>query len=496
MTRQAVSILLTRDPDSTEVYLVKRNPELKFFGGYYAFPGGTLEVDDAELEIKNAARIHKDTSKYLVAAVREVFEETGILLTCSERRISKEILQDYRSRLLADEITFSEILKQEKHIIDAVDFHTICSITTPVFSPTRYETQFYWVKIPEGTTPDIWPGELVHGDFFRAEEAVVLWKNGDMLIVPPVIFMLHELVGSTVKAFTNRIHAIAESYQKGKIHEVYFTPGVQLIALQTRTLFPATHTNTYLIGESQIYIVDPAPFDPTEQQRLWNYLDDLIQQGREFKGILLTHHHPDHVGALEACQKRYGLPVFAHRETAQRLPNIQIERYLRHGDKIDLGPTPDGRSGWVLKVYHTPGHAQDHLAFQENRYGAVIAGDMISTISTIVISPPEGHLTTYLKSLEFLKSITTGTLYPGHGPAVRDGQEVIQYYIEHRKAREEKLLKSLSKEPKSLSDLIPKVYDDVDPQYWPVAEHTLLSGLIKLIEEGRCHKVGDKYQTT
>ena len=85
MIRKAVSILLTRDPNSTEVYLVKRNPELKFFGGYFAFPGGTLDVEDAVLEIKNASIFKKDTIQYLVAAVREVFEETGILVTRGER---------------------------------------------------------------------------------------------------------------------------------------------------------------------------------------------------------------------------------------------------------------------------------------------------------------------------------------------------------------------------------------------------------------------------
>ncbi|MFQ6116295.1 MAG: MBL fold metallo-hydrolase, partial [bacterium] len=126
-------------------------------------------------------------------------------------------------------------------------------------------------------------------------------------------------------------------------------------------------------------------------------------------------------------------------------------------------------------------------------YGAVIAGDMISTISTIVISPPEGHMATYLRSLKFLESITTGMLYPGHGPAVRNGKQVIHYYIEHRQEREQKLLDALSQEPQSPSELVKKVYDDVDPNIWPLAGHSLRAGLIKLIEEGKCERVGDRY---
>lgn len=495
MIRKAASILLTRDPDSTEVYLVKRNPKLKFFGGYFAFPGGTLDAKDEDLKIKNALMLRNDMVKYLGAAAREVFEETGILLSRGEKKISDQLLRDYRQKLLADEITFSKILINENHVIDATEFNPICSILTPEFAPVRYETQFFWAKIPHGMRPEIWPGELMSGDFYKAEEALSFWKKGQMLIAPPIIIMLQELVGQSVKSFSHHLREIVQSYRQGKIHLVYFTPGVQMITLQTRTIPPATYTNTYLVGESQMYIVDPAPSEPKEQKRLWEYLDTLIKEGGKLKGILLTHHHPDHIGALKACQERYDLPILGHRETAVKLPHIQFTRHLNHGDKLDLGHAPDGPPDWKLKVYHTPGHAMGHLSFQETRYGAIIAGDMISTVSTIVISPPEGHLTTYLHSLEFLEKVTTGMLYPSHGPPFRDGRKIIQYYIKHRKEREDKLLKALSKSPQSSFDLVKIVYDDVDPQLWPLAERSLLAGLIKLIEEGKCQKIGDKYQT-
>ncbi len=167
---------------------------------------------------------------------------------------------------------------------------------------------------------------------------------------------------------------------------------------------------------------------------------------------------------------------------------------LGDGDELDLGETPDGQPGWKLKVYHTPGHASGHLAFQENRYGAVIAGDLISTVSTIVISPPEGHMATYLRSLEFLESVTEGTIYPGHGPAVRTGKEVLQYFIKHRQEREQKLLGALSSEPQSSFDLVKEVYDDVDSSIWPLAEHSLQAHLIKLLEEGKCEQAGGRYR--
>ena len=108
--RTAVSIVLTRDPDSTEIYLVERNPKLKFFGGFYACPGGTLDKEDIDIEIKNSDTVQKASLPYIVAAAREIFEETGILLTQGQE-ISREDLPTYRKRLLDEQILFEEILK-------------------------------------------------------------------------------------------------------------------------------------------------------------------------------------------------------------------------------------------------------------------------------------------------------------------------------------------------------------------------------------------------
>lgn len=491
--RQAVSIVLTRNPDSTEVFLAERNPELKFFGGYYAFPGGTLDEDEANVEIRHADNMDRERIPYILAGAREIFEETGLLLTHGNRGIPKDKLDTYRRQLLADEISFGRILQQEGQYVDARDFHFICSILTPEFAPVRYDTQFYWLNLPEGAHPEIWPGELVAGEFISAEDAVARWASNTMLIVPPVIFMLRELQRHTVRIFGRHILNHANAYRQGKIHQIFFAPGVQLIPLKTRTLLPATHTNAYLVGHDQLYIIDPAPADATEQRRFWDYLDDRLAEGGEFKGILLTHHHSDHVGALSECQQRYDLPIMAHRKTAEKLPGVEFDRFLDEGDELDLGPTPDGRSGWKLNVYHTPGHASGHLAFKETRYDTVIVGDLLSTLSTIVISPPDGHLATYMHSLQRLQSIVEWMLYPGHGPAVRNGPEVVETYIQHRQEREQKLLEALSSRPQTIQQLVEKVYDDVDPAVWGLARHSLHAGLIKLMEEGTCRQEGDGF---
>ena len=131
--RTAVSIVLTRDPDSTEIYLVEHNPKLKFFGGFYACPGGTLDKEDIDIEIKNSDTVQRESLPYIAAAAREIFEETGVLLTQGPE-ITKENLQSYRKQLLDELILFDEILKKRKsnHRRRRASFH-LFDFNTGVF---------------------------------------------------------------------------------------------------------------------------------------------------------------------------------------------------------------------------------------------------------------------------------------------------------------------------------------------------------------------------
>ena len=101
---------------------------------------------------------------------------------------------------------------------------------------------------------------------------------------------------------------------------------------------------------------------------------------------------------------------------------------------------------------------------------------------------------TYMNSLELLESVSAAAIYPSHGPASPNGKPVLQYFIKHRQEREQQLLNALGTAPRSQSQLVQEVYDDVDASIWPLAEHSLRAGLIKLIEEGKCEQVGEEYR--
>jgi glyoxylase-like metal-dependent hydrolase (beta-lactamase superfamily II) len=170
------------------------------------------------------------------------------------------------------------------------------------------------------------------------------------------------------------------------------------------------------------------------------------------------------VSAVPAVVERYGWPVWAHAETAAALAStIAIARTLGDGDVLPLGTSPDGQPGWTLEAMHTPGHSRGHLAFRESRYGAILAGDLVSTVSTIMIAPPDGHLATYLASLARLRALPCGTLYPAHGPAKRDSHAVLDAYVAHRAERERKVRAALGPEPRWLDEILPRAYDDVPP---------------------------------
>ena len=211
--------------------------------------------------------------------------------------------------------------------------------------------------------------------------------------------------------------------------------------------------------------------------------------------MIATHHHPDHVGGIAALCEALDLTVRGHQLTLERLPaGCRLGAPIGDGDRIALGRSPDGNPGWELQAIHTPGHDRGHLCFRESRYGAALVGDMLSTISTIIVDPPEGHLATYLASLERLAAAPMTTLYPAHGPAMRDGQRLIKQYLRHRRQREAKLVETLQQGPGTVEDLLPKVYWDADPKLYRFAARSLLAGLEQLAEEGRAEASGGRWR--
>jgi len=265
--------------------------------------------------------------------------------------------------------------------------------------------------------------------------------------------------------------------------------------LATDTLPPATTTNCYIIGERELFVIDPATTDPRERQRLFDLCDELQADGRRVAGVIATHHHPDHVGAVAQTAERYGVAVYGHALTLERIDcGAAEQRVLADGDQLELGQSPDGSDGWKLTAHFTPGHDRGHLVFIENRYDTAIVGDMVSTVSTIVIDPPEGDMTDYIASLQRLRELPIKTLCPAHGPTARRGQRVINAYLEHRAGRENLIVEALGRGVENEDELLPLVYADTPRELYGLAARSLLAGLEKLEREGRARRSGQRWQ--
>lgn len=264
---------------------------------------------------------------------------------------------------------------------------------------------------------------------------------------------------------------------------------VSLFGARTPTLPPATHTNSYALGSRQVLLVEPATPYPDEQSAWIAWARSLPSAGRTPIAILATHHHIDHVGGLEVLTRELGLPLWAHSETATRVDS-PVERRLEDGESIVLaGPVTER---W--QVLHTPGHAPGHVCLWNDTARALIVGDMVASVGTILIDPVDGDMRVYLEQLERLAALGALVAYPAHGDPIDNPTALFRRYVTHRGMREAKVLAAIVKRTAAAGtaeELLPDAYDDVSPGIWPIALLSLKSHLKKLVDDGRVLATSD-----
>lgn len=253
-------------------------------------------------------------------------------------------------------------------------------------------------------------------------------------------------------------------------------------------------TNTFLLGHEQVAVIDPGPDDP-------GHLAAIVEAGQgRISHILVTHAHLDHSAGAPALARLTGAPVLAFGDAlAGRSPMMQrlASGATGGGEGLDLAFAPDitlrdgdviEGSGWRLTVLHTPGHSGGHLAFLWG--DRILCGDVVMGWSSTIISPPDGDLADYLRTLDRLAQLRPRRLLPAHGDPIEDPLRRLAELAAHRRERTAQILAALRDGPADAAALARRIYD-VPPVLLPAATRNVLAHLLALTDLGAVAPLGD-----
>lgn len=268
-------------------------------------------------------------------------------------------------------------------------------------------------------------------------------------------------------------------------------PDLRLIRANNPSPLTGDGTNTYILGDRDLCVIDPGPKDAAHLAALLQ----AISTTGVLRVILVTHAHLDHSPLAHALQQATGAPVMAFGDAlagrSARMTRLaktglvgggegvdrqfQPDHCLRDGDTVQLG---DDR----IEAIWTPGHFGNHLSFAWR--GAVFSGDHVMGWSSTLVSPPDGDLAAYMQALDRLEAAQARLLYPGHGAPVPDPAQRISDLRAHRLHREAQILAGLHTGPQTVAQLVARIYVDIAPSLHPAAGRNVLAHLIDLQGRG------------
>jgi glyoxylase-like metal-dependent hydrolase (beta-lactamase superfamily II)/8-oxo-dGTP pyrophosphatase MutT (NUDIX family) len=514
----AATLLLLRDGAlGVEVLMTRRSPNASFLPGAYVFPGGRVDADDHQTH--TLARAPDAGGRYrtaALAALRETFEELGILLAVQAdgRPITRTHLQALdRSRALYPQL-------QAQGWSLAVDqARMLACWTTDRSVPKRFDTVFFAALMPDQQEPVADEMEQFEPVWVRPQDALAQHQAGNFFMIFPTIRTLHwlsafEQAGQALAACTEdeplwnstpRGGLVGGQPQRFMEQDLPYAelalvcPSGQLehaldwqherpvpllrhlhrLTAPNASVMTGPGTNSYIVGDaaSGYIVIDPGPLLNDHIERL------LAFTAGKITAIVCTHSHADHSPAArplaQACARLTGRtpPVLglASAATARSTAAFAPDRALADGERLMLH---DGEHHSTLRVVHTPGHAANHLCLILEEDGLLFSGDHILSGSTTIIDPPDGDMSAYLDSLDRLAQACEEDgiefILPAHGHVIGWAAQSIAQLKAHRLRREAKVLAAMRAVPQgSLDDWLPLAYDDTPAALWPLARRSL-----------------------
>ncbi|MDB5871222.1 MAG: gloB 3 [Ramlibacter sp.] len=522
----AATVLLLRDgPRGVEVLMTRRSADARFAPGAHVFPGGAIDAADAQAHDVAARRPTQDDALLTqsIAAIRESFEELGILLA---RHADGRALDAKDLAALDRHRPLLEQCRARGLVLAADQVFALAHWITDRDLPRRFDVPFLVARVPEGQAPVADETEQFEPAWVRPADALASHKAGTFFTVFPTVRTLERLakfesVDAVLQACAGEqplwtscpraglLNGADARYMEHEspygeltlvspdgqaVHHLDWRNDQPVALLRNVTRLTAPNpgvmtgpgTNSYLVGDPQTgYIaIDPGPNEPEHLERLWRAANGDIRM------IVCTHSHADHSPGARPLQALctikppiLGLPSAP---TARPASEFVPDRPLADGEQLVL---EGGGSRHTLKVIHTPGHAANHLCLVLLEDGLLFSGDHVLNGSTTVVDPPDGDMTAYLDSLDTLTAACNEHgiefILPAHGYVLGSARQAIAQLKAHRLKREAKVIAAMQARPQGgLEEWVELAYDDVPPRMWPVAQRSLLAHVQRIASLG------------
>lgn len=265
------------------------------------------------------------------------------------------------------------------------------------------------------------------------------------------------------------------------------TPSIRRILAPNPSPMTFTGTNTYLVGTTEIAVVDPGPAHCNHL----NAIIDAIGPGTLITKILITHSHLDHSPLAKALSLHSGAKIYAYGDSfsgrSESMVKLARLGTIGGGEGVDLEFQPDIRlldgsklqhDGACLTALWTPGHFGNHMAFAYDQY--IFCGDHVMQWASTMVSPPDGDLIAFRQSCTHLLTRPETFYLPGHGDLIEDGPKRLRWLLAHREDRETQILEALGKQSDTAQGLAERIYSDINPRLLPAATRNVLAHLIDL----------------
>ena len=527
--KPAATVMLLRDgAEGVEVLMTRRSMKASFAPGAYVFPGGAIDPQDATAHEWAASRPSQSALQrtQAIAAIRESFEELGILLA---RHADGRFADAADVAALDRTAPFFEQCRARGLTLAADAVFLLAHWDTDRDLPKRFGVPFLVARMPEGQTPVADDQEQFEPVWVRPQAALDRHAAGSFLMIYPTLRTLeriahHASVDALLATCRNEqplwVSCPRAGFVKGEEarfmeHESAYgelqlvCPDGQLlhsldwqneqpVALLKNVLrltapnpgmMTGPGTNSYLVGDADTgYIaIDPGPNDRVHLERLHRAAAGDIRM------IVCTHSHADHspgAAPLAALCEHDGArpPILGlpSEPTARKASYFIPVRVLQNRELLTLS-APSHKH--TLEVIFTPGHAANHLCLVLQEDGLLFSGDHILNGSTTVVDPPDGNMTKYLDSLDRLTDACDAHdiefILPAHGYVLGRARPVIAQLKAHRLKREAKVIAAMQALPEgSMQQWVERVYDDVPAQLWPVALRSLLAHVERIRDLG------------